>query len=117
MKLAIFISGLFALFLFSLKSENHNPETNRSLTSNVCFEQRSFDFLHELENIESNLIISLKQFSKNDKKRTSDSTSFQSGYLCQHSISEYFLNSKKGPFLNLFFLPKKSQSLLQVFLL
>jgi hypothetical protein len=117
MKLVFLISGLALLFLISQNSKNHNPETIKSLTTNVCFEQRSFDLLHELENIESNLIISFKQFSKNDKKRSTDSIDTLNGYDHNHSQTKYFNNSGKGFFFHELFALKKAQSVLQVFLL
>lgn len=117
MKIVLVVGGVACLFLISLNSVNFKQKTNQKYSAKVCFEQRAFDLIWEFENTETNLINSFKPFSKNDKKRTNDSTDRITGYLCKHSIYAFNVRSMNGLLINLFFLFNKSQSLFQVFLL
>lgn len=113
MKFIVLVLGLASLFLNSLNNISISKKTNPVNSTKVCFEQREFDFAHEFEKNETNLVISLKQFSKNDKKRTYDSIY----YLCKTSFHDYGIQLINRSFLNPIFFFNKSQSILQVFLL
>ena len=117
MRFLILVLGIASLFLNSLNNISESKKTNPTNPTKVCFEQREFDLFHEFEKNETNLLISLEEFSKKDNKRTNDYTDRQTSYQYNLLFPVSPIQIINRSFLNLFFVFNKSQSILQVFLL